>query len=131
MRTGAQPRESVGDTIESDGTGEQRGDVEVTGRQVHKRLGELFGCVVQREPDVEFLEDALRRLEMVGAHVDAGDDDPRARRDAADQLLDEPGHTDAFEGDRRTKPKLTEHSGWGGHPGRVVGRGGGYQRLEG
>ena len=62
-----------------------------------ERLGELFERVIQREPDVEFLEDALRRLEMVGAYADPGNHDACAGRDPVDQLLEQSWRADAFE----------------------------------
>ena len=34
MRTGAQPRESVGDTIESDGAGEECGNIQLAGGEM-------------------------------------------------------------------------------------------------
>src|ERR1700752_205136 len=99
------------------------------GGEVGEGLRKFLLRVVQRKPDVELLEDSLCWFEAIRTRVDAGDHDPGARRDAPDQLLDEPRRTDAFEGDSGTKPKLTEYGSRSGRPGRVVSRGGGHQRL--
>ena len=67
--------ERLGDAVDGDRAGDQRAQVDLALGDRAQRLGELVGLVAEGELDVELSPDADHRVDLVGLHAHADDQD--------------------------------------------------------
>src|SRR5271170_2237999 len=89
--------EGCPDVLETDVAGNHRGDLDIAFGDRAQRIGEFVRVIGENELDVDLLGDGEERMQGVGLHAHADNDQPGAMPGSTHHVVDDAGHPDRLE----------------------------------